>query len=182
MHQAVPPALSSLVPSEASPGTSIEASIEAAGSSLSWTVHPAAADPPRAAMLVAILAVASTLAFEFSGSAVLGILAFLMLALSLRAWFLPRHYTLDAAGAHESGPLCADRHLPWGEVRKVARGRFGLYLATMHNRSRFVRDRGLFLRTVGGRTSAPNPVPAEASRALDRDAVLRFVEGAAANP
>jgi hypothetical protein len=169
MHQVVPTAMQPLVKTdrpEALPTTSLR-----------WTVHPAADDPLRAATLVAALGVASTLAFEYSGSALLGILGFVMLALSLRAWFLPRRYALDEAGAHESGPLTATRHLPWSDVRSVAPGRFGIYLSTLHSRSRFVRDRGLFLRTAGGK--APCADASVARPPLDRATVLRFVEGMA---
>ncbi len=138
---------------------------------LSWTVHPAAADPLKAALLVGVLTIASVLCFEFSGSAILGVLAFLMLALSLRSWFLPRRYTLDAAGAREDGPLCAARLLLWQEVRKVSSARFGVYLSTLHSRSRFVRDTGLFLRTASQR---PDPARPPCSR----DAVLTFADRA----
>jgi hypothetical protein len=163
MHHVVTPAVPPLVHG---------ATTEPVATGLRWTVHPAADDPLRAAMLVGVLAVASALAFEYSDSAALGIVAFFLLALSLRSWFLPRHYTLDNDGAGEAGPLCATHHLPWSNVRRVTRGRFGIYLSTLHSRSRFVRDRGLFLRTAGMRPTVSLP-----SRTVGRDVVLRFVEG-----
>jgi hypothetical protein len=130
---------------------------------LSWTVHPAAADPLRAAILVAVILVASLLTQAVTGSPVLSGFALLALGFSLRAWFLPRSYEVDSVGAREDGPLCSRRDLPWAEVRRVARSRFGIHLSTLHSNSRFVRDHGLFLRT-----------------AANRDEVARFVDSARA--
>ncbi len=118
---------------------------------LRWTVHPAAADPVRAVLLGAVVLVASVLATQYSGSAALGAVSALLLAASLRAWYLPRTYAVDPSGASEEGPLAAPRRLAWSEVRAVRKARFGVYLSTLHTQSRFVRDRGLFLRTAGNR-------------------------------
>jgi hypothetical protein len=128
---------------------------------LRWRVHPAAQEPGRALLLLSVIGVAGLLAARSSGSPALGVLGALALLLSLRAWFLPRHYALDAGGAAESGPLCAGRQLPWSRVRTVMRSRFGVHLGTRHTDSRMLADRGLFLRTAG-----------------NADAVLAFVEGA----
>ncbi|MDG2149736.1 MAG: hypothetical protein P8N09_09435 [Planctomycetota bacterium] len=181
MHHVVPPAMLSQIDPEPSrepcTTTSTASSPTASHGHLRWTVHPAASDPLRAVLLVGVLAIASTLAFEYSGSASLGILAFFLLSLSLRSWFLPRHYSLDATGAHESGPLCANRHLPWTDVRNVAPSRFGIYLSTLHTRSRFVRDAGLFLRTVGIANARSFEVHDEK---IDRKSVQSYVDRATA--
>ena len=129
--------------------------------SLRWTVHPAADEPVRAAALLAVVAVAGLLTQRVTGSTALGVGGGVVLLMSLRAWFLPRHYALDAEGAREDGPLCPPQRVGWGEVRQVARSRFGVYLSTLHSDSRFVRSRGLFLRTAGNASE-----------------VLAFVEGA----
>ena len=121
------------------------------GSELAWTVHPAADDPLRAVCLAGVIGIAGLITYRLTESGVFAVFALLVLALSLRAFFLPRHYTLDTDGAGEAGPLCAPRRLGWADVRKVARSRFGVYLSTLHSNSRLVRDRGLFLRTAGNR-------------------------------
>jgi hypothetical protein len=117
----------------------------------------------RAAILVAVILVASLLTQVVTGSPVLAGFALLALGFSLRAWFLPRRYAVDGAGAREDGPLCARRDLPWAEVRRVARSRFGIHLSTLHSDSRFVRDHGIFLRTTA-----------------NRDEVARYVDSARA--
>jgi hypothetical protein len=181
MHHAVPPAMLSQIDPERSheprAETAMATAPSAAHSDLKWTVHPAASDPLRALLLVGVLAIARTHAFEYSGSASLGILAFVLLALSLRSWFLPRHYSLDATGALESGPLCADRHLPWADVRNVAPSRFGIYLSTLHTRSRFVRDNGIFLRTASIATPRTDRSQNEK---IDRKSVQSYVDEATA--
>ena len=133
---------------ESGPGTGSGTEL---GPGLAWTVHPAADDPLRAVCLVGVMAIASLIAYRLTESGLFAVFTLIVLMLSLRAFFLPRHYTLDAEGAGETGPLCAPRRLGWPDVRKVARSRFGVYLSTLHSNSRFVRDRGLFLRTAGNR-------------------------------
>jgi hypothetical protein len=114
---------------------------------LRWTVHPAAEQRLRTAMLVLAIGLVAALVRSVTGSDVSAALASLLLLASLRAWFLPRTYVLDAAGACERGPLMAPRRLPWSEVRTVSRERHGVHLSPLHRPSRRLADRGLFLRT-----------------------------------
>src|SRR5258705_1893106 len=116
---------------------------------LRWTVHPAAQDRLRAALLLAVVALAGLLALAVSGSALLAAAGALLLLASLRAFFLPRTYVLDATGAREEGPLAAPRWLAWSEVRRVSQQRHGLYLSPLFSEGPWSRDRGLFLRTRG---------------------------------
>ena len=116
---------------------------------LRWTVHPAAQDRARAAIVLGIVALAGLLAFTVAGSPLLAVVGVLFLLGSLRAWFLPRTYVLDAEGAREEGPLAAPRRLPWSDVRRVVPGRHGLHLSPLFGDSRWRPDRGLFLRTAG---------------------------------
>ena len=116
---------------------------------LRWTVHPAAQDRLRAALLLAVVVVAGLLALAVSGSALLAAAGALVLLGSLRAFFLPRTYVLDEAGAREEGPLAAPRRLLWSDVRRVTRDRHGLQLSPLFHESRWRAERGLFLRTRG---------------------------------
>ncbi len=118
-----------------------------AEAALRWTVHPAAAQPLRTLAILATLGLASVLVYSVSGSVGSASLAALLLFGSLRAWFLPRTYELDAMGAMEHGPLQAPRRLAWTELRAVTQERHGVHLSPLHRPSRWVRDRGLFLRT-----------------------------------
>lgn len=118
---------------------------------LVWTVHPAGDKPAQGFAVGAVIAVATLLCWRVTQSLTLTLLAVVFLAGSLRSFFLPRHYRLDAEGASESGPLCQPRTLAWDSIRKVSLGPGGVHLSLLHSTSRLVRDRGLFLRTPGRR-------------------------------
>lgn len=118
-------------------------------SMLRWRIHPAAAQPARAVAVVAVIALAAALAFSVSGSGATAVVAGLLLAGSLRSWFLPRDYVLGADGAVESGLLQTGRRVAWDHVRSISRERHGIHLSALGQPSRWVRDRGLFLRTDG---------------------------------
>jgi hypothetical protein len=112
-------------------------------------VHPAAQDPARAAVLALVVAVAAALAWAVTRSAVVTAAGVALLLSSLSAFFLPRHYVLDEAGAAERGPLRPERRLSWEAVRTVTRERHGVHLSPLHRPSRWTVDRGLFLRAAG---------------------------------
>jgi len=131
----------------------------ASASELSWTVHPAAQDPARAAVLAAVVLLAALLAWAVTRSAALTAAGVALLLASLAAFFLPRTYVLDDAGAAERGPLHRERRLDWRAVRCVTRERHGVHLSPLRRPSRWTVDRGLFLR-------AP----------ADADAVVAFVQ------
>jgi len=116
---------------------------------LSWTVHPAAQDPARAAVLALVVAVAAALAWAVTRSTVVTAAGVALLLASLSAFFLPRHYVLDEAGAAEHGPLRPERRLSWDAVRTVTRERHGVHLSPLYRPSRWSVDRGLFLRAAG---------------------------------
>ena len=113
---------------------------------LSWTVHPAAQDPARAAVLVLVIALAALLAWSFTRSLVVTAAGVALLLASVSAFFLPRTYVLDESGAAEHGPLRPLRRLAWDAVRCVTRERHGVHLSPLFRPSRWTVDRGLFLR------------------------------------
>jgi hypothetical protein len=118
---------------------------------LRWTVHPAGRQPGRAVGVAGIVVLATLLSWSVTGSLLMGVFALVILAGSLRAWFLPRTYVLDAEGAAERGPLCLPRRLGWSEVRRVSKGASGIHLSPRHTDSRLLPDHGLLLRTGGNR-------------------------------
>jgi hypothetical protein len=115
--------------------------------SLRWTVHPAASEPARTALVLAVVVLAAVFTLTLSRSALVASASAAILLGSLRAWFLPRSYVVDEAGAHEQGPLQAPRSLDWEQVRSVTRERHGVHLSPLHGRRRWLPDRGVFLRT-----------------------------------
>jgi hypothetical protein len=120
---------------------------------LRWTVHPAAQDRAAAGVVSGIVVLAGLLAFAMSGSGLLASAGVLFLLGSLRAFYLPRTYVLDAQGAVEEGPLARPRRLAWSEVRRVSRARHGLQLSALFQESRWRPQPGLFLRTAGNAES-----------------------------
>ena len=137
----------------------LEARQDETTASLRWTIHPAADEPGRASLVALAIILAGLLSWRLSGEVWLGLAGTGMIAVAVRAFFLPRTYRLDADGAAEDGPLATPRHLGWDEVRRVSRARFGIHLSPLHSVSRWLPDRGVFLRTRG-----------------NRDAVLEFVQ------
>jgi hypothetical protein len=113
---------------------------------LSWTVHPAARDPARAAVLALVVALAALLSWSVTRSVVITAAGVALLLGSLAAFFLPRTYVLDDSGAAEHGPLRPLRRLSWDTVRRVTRERHGVHLSPLFRPSRWTVDRGLFLR------------------------------------
>jgi hypothetical protein len=118
---------------------------------LRWTVHPAGRQPGRALGVAGIILLATLLSWRVTGSLFMGLFALLILAGSLRSWFLPRTYVLDGSGAAERGPLCLPRRLGWSEIRRVSKGASGVHLSPRHTESRLLPDHGLLLRTGGNR-------------------------------
>jgi len=112
-----------------------------------WTVHPAAHRKGLAFAVVMVILLAALLTWSLTRWLWMTALAPAFLLVSLRAFFLPRTYRLDEDGAHEEGPLQAARHLAWADVRRVSRSRHGVHLSPIHSDSRWMRDRGVFLRT-----------------------------------
>lgn len=130
-------------------GRSAEAPTE--GAALRWTVHPARESPAHAAVVAGIVLVAAALAGHAAASPAVAVLAALFLGLNLRAFFLPRTYELSWSGARESGPLCAPRALGWEHVKAVSPALHGVHLSPRRVDSRWLPDRGLFLRTGDNR-------------------------------
>jgi hypothetical protein len=98
--------------------------------------------------VLAVVVLATALTWSITRSVPLAGLGLLVLGGGLRAFFLPRHYVLDETGAREEGPLQAARQLAWAQVRAVTRERHGVHISPLHRPSRWMRDRGLFLRTA----------------------------------
>ena len=140
----------------------------AASAPVRWTVHPAASERARSLLVLAAIVIAAALAAAVTGSDGLGLVAALALAWSLRAWFLPRTFVLDAQGASEDGPLARTRRLPWAAVRRAVREPHGLYLSTRLTVSRWLPDRGLFLRTADNAEEVDRAVRARCPEAFQR--------------
>lgn len=125
---------------------------------LRWRSHPLVDDYPKSILLaVAILGTcaAATLCF---GGVTYGVLAALMLAVSLSRYLLPTEFVLDGQGV-EACFLGQTQRMAWSQVRRVSVRAKGVYLSPQRAPSRLDSFRGVQLRF-----------------AKNNDEVVRFVE------
>lgn len=115
----------------------------------SWRVHPAAEHPGRTALVGAILVLSALACAIWTGSGTIGLLALAVLVASLRAYFLPCRYELTDEGAVEQGAWGGPRTLAWSDVRRALLDPRGVVLSPRATLSRWLPDRGLYLRTRG---------------------------------
>ncbi len=137
-----------------------------------WRVHPAADHPARTAVVVLVLVLAALTCARWSESAIVGWIAFGVLAASLRAYFLPCHYEIDDDGVHEDGLWGPRRTLPWSAVRRVALDPRGVVVSPRATLSRWLPDRGVYLRTRGKTQRAAVLAAVEARAELPTDNAL----------
>jgi hypothetical protein len=112
---------------------------------LVWAVHLARQQPARALGAALLILGASALAWWALGAPAYGVLAAVMLALSLTDFYFPVRYELTEQGARESC-LWPRRYIRWDEVRQVFLDEAGLKLSPFVGESRLEAYRGLYLR------------------------------------
>ena len=120
--------------------------------SLTWVSHPAADDPLyKFVLLVGLMlgiSVGASWAFDQSGELLFGVLAFVLLFLSMARFFLPTRYHLTEDGLRVRF-LGRKRHRPWSEFRNFYPYRIGVLLTPFPRPSRLDSFRGQFLRFNG---------------------------------
>lgn len=115
------------------------------GSSLGWRVHPAAERPTTGILVLAAILVLSFLAGLWMGGPYWGAFAFVVLFLSLEAFFLPGSFELSEQGVVVKKPFSrAER--PWEHFRRVVFDRAGVTLSPFARRSWLETYRALRLR------------------------------------
>ena len=119
--------------------------------SLTWVSHPAADDPfykPLALIsLIVAVSIGASLAFDHAS---FGILALLVLAISMARYFLPTTYHLSQQGL-TMRLLGMKRRRDWGEFRNFYPHAVGVHLSPFARPSRLDPFRGQFLRFRGNR-------------------------------
>ncbi len=123
---------------------------EANQHTLQWTVH-LLRDQPRKAWgaLTAMLAAGVLVGVAF-GSAGMGLLAFVLLWLATREFWLPVRYTVNERGAGVRY-LGAIFEVPWDRVKYVTVTAEGVKLSPVPPRSRLDPFRGVYLRFADNR-------------------------------
>lgn len=112
--------------------------------SLHWSVHLARRQPRRTAAALAIVVAGSAAAGYGFGSAVLGLLAALLLVASIGDHLFPLRFRLTLDGVEARG-LLHRRRMRWDQVRRVARDDRGVKLSPLARRSRLEAYRGIYL-------------------------------------
>ena len=118
---------------------------DAGAESLCWRCHPLVDDYPRSVLLLAAIAAAcigAAVAFDGAGY---GVIAGVLLCVSLGRYLLPTRFTLDGDGA-EVRFMGQTQRMAWSQVRRVSRHPKGLFLSDRPTPSRLDSFRGLLLR------------------------------------
>ena len=110
---------------------------------LSWRAHPAR-ERPAAALLGGLAVIAVALLCAALGGVFWGILAVVVLLLSLNRFFFPSRFAIDSEGVTASYLLGTQR-CRWSETRRLSCDRHGLYLSRRSRRSRLDAYRGVHL-------------------------------------
>jgi len=110
---------------------------------LTWRAYPAR-QRPAAAVLAGLAVAAVALACAATGGLFWGILAIVVLLLSLYRFFFPSRFVIDSEGVTATYLLGTQR-FAWSEIRRFCCDRHGLYLSTRSRRSRLDAYRGLYL-------------------------------------
>ena len=132
-----------------------------AAATLRWRSHPVVDDFPRSLLLVGIVVGVSVLAGFAFGGAGYGLLAVVVLAVSLTSYFVPTDFELDDDGVTVR-ILGRSQRVAWARVRRYTVHREGVHLSPFAKPSRLDSFRGTFLRFAG-----------------NADEVVSFVEGKA---
>lgn len=110
---------------------------------LAWRAYPAR-QRPAAAVLAGLAIAAVALASAAVGGVFWGILAVVVLVLSLNRFFFPSRFVIDSEGV-AARYLLGTQRFAWSEIRRFCCDRHGLYLSTRSRPSRLDAYRGLHL-------------------------------------
>jgi hypothetical protein len=144
---------------------------------LEWTVHPARRRPAVALGVVALTALAGWACADWGGGWGWGVLAAVLLTVSLRRFYLPTTYRLDDAGVTVQNLARID-FLPWPEVRRFRYDDGGAFISSRAVAS--LRDRYTGLQ-IAFEANA-EPAADFAHRHIGNPAIVRRVNTAAPAP
>ncbi len=111
---------------------------------LTFSLHLARRHPRRAAAAIALILAASLAAGYGLRSALLGLIAGLLLVASISDFLFPLHFQLTEKGVAARGRL-HHRYLAWDLVRRVSRDKLGVKLSPLPRPSRLDAYRGIYV-------------------------------------
>ena len=112
---------------------------------VTWRIFPLLEDKRRSALFVVIVALAVVAVQVGFGERWLTVLALLFLLASLRMFWTPTYYRIDARGITVSTPFYRVTH-QWSRFRIIKDDPRGIVLSPFRSNSRLEAFRALFLR------------------------------------
>jgi hypothetical protein len=109
-----------------------------------WTCHPARRRPQDVFLVVAVVLLSSWAVLVSLESALLAMLAAVILIVAVLQFLLPTHYRLDDAGVSEKR-LFRHRSRAWADLRRVQIGPGAALVSPFARRSWLDRQRGIML-------------------------------------
>jgi len=111
---------------------------------LRWTAHPAKRRPRDVALVAMVVLFSSYAVLLFTHSIFLSALAIVVLLISVSAFLLPTHYTLDDDGVHERRAGLT-RSRAWGDLRRLQIGPGAALVSPFAKKHYMDRYRGVLL-------------------------------------
>jgi hypothetical protein len=118
--------------------------VDAKFEELTWSAHPARERIREAVFAVVVILTVSTVMYLSFQSIWWGLLAVLVLIVSLNRFFFPSRFKIDPRGITAHYPL-RTQFYGWKDVRRFRHDRNGGYLSTRYVDSRFDAYRGMHL-------------------------------------
>jgi len=115
---------------------------------VTWTIHPAARAPGKAAGVVGFILLSGLAAAEVGRGAGWGAVAIAFLTLSVSGFLWPTRYRLDERGV-EVRHLGGTRRRAWSDLRRIERVPGGVLVSPCRRAGVRDRVRGIVLRTDG---------------------------------
>ncbi|MEW6026572.1 MAG: hypothetical protein AB1599_04690 [Planctomycetota bacterium] len=111
---------------------------------MQWTAHPFKADHKKSVFLVLLIILICLLALFATESAGFALVALTLLVFSMRQFFLPTVYTLNAEGV-DVRFLGSTQKRSWSYFQSFYEDRNGVLLSPFKERSRLESFRGIYL-------------------------------------
>jgi len=112
---------------------------------LEWRVHPLVENVWKSVLLVVIIITVSILAYQGTGWPGMGVIAILLLTVSMAPYIMPTSYRMDADGI-EITFVGVKRFREWAEFRNYLPHHDGVHLSTFRKPNAMEAFRGSYIR------------------------------------
>jgi hypothetical protein len=111
---------------------------------LSWTVHPLKKDIKKSVFLIAFIILICLLTYLNFSNPAFAVMAFVLLMISMRRFFLRTYYKLDESGVTINS-LGSRKKLQWNYFKNFYEDRQGILLSPFKDKSYLENFRGAYL-------------------------------------